>query len=699
MSQIFSRSNFQKKVLSRLNNSNKNILIRKYLCQKTENINPSNEIHEKNKINKIIRTVNTSVKKNKYVKKININDYDDKSPVQKNVNVNSNKKPILVKKKMLKSKKKLNLENKENQTINQKEKIVNKHTKKKSLKVLLSESKTSFNQNLTKIDKDDKTLNFNKNQGNKLFKIIKNIENTKSKKENNNQKQEIKDINNNKEKEINDIGTNKTVMVTNYKTNIIENGQTNEDEELEENKIINISQDDDIEYYLKYEAKNKSEKIIKTDNNNDKIIPLKNIRNGRLENSRLKQMHRKINSLDNFLNSKEIKLYNPIDKYNNNERENGRNFMNVINNFDIIDIISRKERFKKISKSNHNNFNLTKEISEETIIKKYPTLKKKFKLNGLNIIYNDSNETSREKEKEIKNEESYLKKNSHNIYSLYKNISLLKPKKKNININKAISGPDMPPKSFQNSWNKKYFIPLVSATLVRDQDIKKRKINFNKKIPTEIDKTKMKDILTYSNYKTNQKNHLNFGDNNKKKRELLFNFENNNIIIDNKINLSLQHKRTNSFINKRYFHITERNNSINKNLNDSDNYNTNHDIDLDIQEKKLKTICKEIKKYKFMKKVNNKNLCSFTLENKFNKILSDDDKIEKINIKLNNNIHQIDKKNKKLKAIHLKLGYLNIINIKNDNLINGNKLVIKRGELLNKLRKIKKDYTNYKCSD
>ena len=93
---------------------------------------------------------------------------------------------------MLKSKKKLNLENKENQTINQKEKIVNKHTKKKSLKVLLSESKTSFNQNLTKIDKDDKTLNFNKNQGNKLFKIIKNIENTKSKKENNNQKQEIK---------------------------------------------------------------------------------------------------------------------------------------------------------------------------------------------------------------------------------------------------------------------------------------------------------------------------------------------------------------------------------------------------------------------------------------------------------------------------------------------------------------------------
>ena len=99
MSQIFSRSNFQKKVLSRLNNSNKNILIRKYLCQKTENINPSNEIHEKNKINKIIRTVNTSVKKNKYVKKININDYDDKSPVQKNVNVNSNKKPKLVKKK------------------------------------------------------------------------------------------------------------------------------------------------------------------------------------------------------------------------------------------------------------------------------------------------------------------------------------------------------------------------------------------------------------------------------------------------------------------------------------------------------------------------------------------------------------------------------------------------------------------------
>ena len=238
-------------------------------------------------------------------------------------------------------------------------------------------------------------------------------------------------------------------MVTNYKTNIIENGQTNEDEELEENKIINISQDDDIEYYLKYEAKNKSEKIIKTDNNNDKIISLKNIRNNRLENSRLKQMHRKINSLDNFLNSKEIKLYNPIDKYNNNERENGRNFMNVINNFDIIDIISRKERFKKISKSNHNNFNLTKEISEETIIKKYPTLKKKFKLNGLNIIYNDSNETSREKE--IKNEESYLKKKYHDINSLHKNISSVKSRKKNININKMLKVNDKKDEFINNS--------------------------------------------------------------------------------------------------------------------------------------------------------------------------------------------------------------------------------------------------------
>ena len=59
----------------------------------------------------------------------------------------------------------------------------------------------------------------------------------------------------------------------------------------------------------------------------------------------------------------------------------------------------------------------------------------------------------------------------------------------------------------------------------------------------------------------------------------------------------------------------------------------------------------------------------------------------------NNNILKSNKINKKYKTLHLKLNpAINIIKNENNNFANGNKLVIKRGDLLNKLRKIKQNF-------
>ena len=152
----------------------------------------------------------------------------------------------------------------------------------------------------------------------------------------------------------------------------------------------------------------------------------------------------------------------------------------------------------------------------------------------------------------------------------------------------------------------------------------------------------------------------------------------------------------------RNMHITERNNSINNTINEIDNNYLYKDNDLDIQEKKLKLICSEMNKYKFRKKFINVNKNNFSLDKKSNKSNnnSDENNEEEIDIKIkdNNNLIQSNKLKNKFKTFHIKINPLNIFKIKNDNCINGNKLIVKRGDLLNRLRKIKQNYTNIEVS-
>ena len=706
MSLILSRISLKKGELTRQVNSNKNIFTKKTFIKKTDVSYAPNDIHDKNIIKKNNNHItNTSVKKNKQIKKIriSINDNENKNARLKNNNSPKNKnninKSLLIKKNtLLKEKKKSGLDNKENQRNNNKDKNENKRYQKKQLNLMLKNTKMKIKQNLTQIQKNIKTQIFDKNNGNKLLKLIQDNENISFRE---NDEQNNKKVINNEnrfrdKKEI--IKTNQTLMIPQNKSSYIENGKPNEeeDEELEENRLINISHDDDIEYFLKYERNNKSEKKIpniKNSVSSDKINPLINMRKEHLkyglrkknENPRLNIIHRKINSEDNFLDNDVKKICNSInnEKENGNSNNNNNNNIDLINNFDIINIISRKEQYKKLSRSlrnNSNDNNNEKEISEGNINEKlqnhYPI--KKFKLNGLNIVYKDPNDLTREKE--TKPDEILSTITFRNINSINKSKSLVNSKK---NIG-------------QNKWNKNA-VPIVSATLTKNDDIKKDKKFFLKK---KLNK-KINELIEYNRNDTNPKKHINFGDNNKKKREILFNFNNDNLKY-----LSFRKKRTNSFIDKRNMHITERNNSINITINENDNLNTNRDVDLDIQEKKLKSICQEINKYKFRKKFHNHDIYSLSLDkqNDSKFFYNDKNKNEEINIKdikinENKNILNSNIMNKKYKTFRIKLNPLNIIKIKNDSFINGNsKLIIKRGDLLNRLRKIKQNYSKVEVS-
>ena len=152
-----------------------------------------------------------------------------------------------------------------------------------------------------------------------------------------------------------------------------------------------------------------------------------------------------------------------------------------------------------------------------------------------------------------------------------------------------------------------------------------------------------------------------------------------------------------SFHFKRNQHITERNrslkniiNNISNDNNISNNYNSNIDSDLNIQEKKLNLISSEINKFKTKQKFSIPNKYSFSL-----------DKIIDKNINNNNTEETKDfdfmqryQKKKKYKTFHIKFDSLNLVKYKNDSFINGHGIVMKRGDLLNNLRKIKYNYTN-----
>ena len=701
MSHISSQINLRKKLLIRLNNSNKNIFIKRYFPKKDGESNIENVIPEKI-IKKKIYKANTSVKKIRTLKKININDYEAKPSFIKNENQIKGNKSFFIKKNDLINLQKID-ENKENRKINQKVKIENKKINRKSLKIMLKDDKMKIEQNSSKIKKIEKIEMLNKNKGNNKLSKSSKDKNNYSDKEKSNQITTIRNsINSNKKNEPKENNVSKTLMDYLDNKTLVENGKSKdeEDEELEPNKYINSSNDDDIEYYFNYNRKKipENKRVFNTSaKNTKKVINIrKEIFNDALNKngnkSGLNAFHKRIKS--NILNKSDIRIFNSI---NNNEKENGKKYIDLINNFDIINIISKKEQNKKFTKSINNNsyFNNSKEISEENFIKQYPTLEKKFQLNGLNIIYNGSSESK--EEKEAKNDDSYIPKTTRNKDSMYKSITDLNSNSINLSINKInetiIKDDIYNTNVLQSKWNKKYFIPTVSASLLKEEEINKIKNVINAK------KTKNND--TPNKIQNLNKKHINFGANNQKKREILFNFNYKENRMNNNRYISFHNKGTNSFLNKRNMHLTERNNS---NLNNNIIYETeqnksNRDIDLDYQEKKLKLICSEINNYKFKKKFFNiSNNCSFSL----NKITDNNEvnnKEGEITLQRNKNyVIQRNKINNRYKAFHIKLNPLNIIKKTNENLSNGDKLVIKRGDLLNRLRKIKHNYASVELS-
>ena len=685
------RLELKKNGLTRLSNSNKNIFIRRVFPNKNEIIKTQSGIPDKIPIKNNGLSSNTSVKKLNSIQRISIIDYENK-----NLNSKNNNKELIKKNTSMKINKKFDASNKENQIINQKDKIEHKRTQKKIIRKMGNETKLLIKQNLSIMKNKIKKQVLNKynrisimlnapEKGKNLFK-----ENIKT----------ISQINNNND--LNKKSLKKESLISQSKTMCIENGKTmdeEEDGELEENKVINISNDDeDIEYTLKYDKNNKSDKKnkIKSRINNGKFEPNFNSKKEKIicelkkqvNNPDINIMLRKKNNGVNLATNNNFKINNSI----NNEirKENcQQNYINIINNFDIINIINRKEQNKKLNKSNQSNSKLykTEDISEENTIKLNPALEKKFKINGLNIVYNDSNKNSQKtiSEKNQNKEAFNVPKTVRNINHKIKRIYL--SKQYNINQTISIGEIDTSNNNIRKKWDNKNFIPLVNASLVKKDEIRKNKITFFKKIL--IDNNNQNKTIVENNSSKNTLKHINFGDNNKKKREMLFSLSDKKIKNEN-INIL-------SFNFKRNQHITERNrslkniiNNISNDNNISKNYNSNIDSDLNIQEKKLNLISSEINKFKTKQKFSIPNKYSFSL-----------DKIIDKNINNNNTEETKDfdfmqryQKKKKYKTFHIKFDSLNLVKYKNDSFINGHGIVMKRGDLLNNLRKIKYNYTN-----
>ena len=708
MSLMSSHINIKKNNIIRLKNSNKILLIRHNLIKKEDDSIVQNEIPEKAIIKVNNCKTSISVKKVRQLKKISINDNENKSTILKKLKTNKTNKSLFSKKNtVMTEKKKLDNENNENQKMNLKEKITHNRIQRKPLNLDSNDDKIKIGKNSNINDIKMKFLKISKS--NKLNKLLNDIDINLNEEKNNKNITFINNNNSNQKDEIKEKNSNKTFIDLSTQKTIIENGKTKEDdEELEANKCINTSHDDDLEYIFKYDRKKSPEK---KSHFNTSIIPKKtkkkfidlkkndekNNMKKKFAKKRINIIHKKMNSDNFFLNESDKKGYNSI---------NDKSYINLINNFDIINIISNKEKNKKVTNSIYNNpnFNNSKELSEENFIKQCPTLEKKFQLNGLNIIYKDINESLEERPQ--KEDYSYINKTSRNIKPMHKSIFNLNSKNSN-NINNRNQTITLnyfnDAKALQNNRKKNYFIPNEIASLTKIEEPRKERINFNKKKSNNSNDNKNKIInnTLLNSFGKNRKNHINFGANNQKKKEILFNFNDKIKKIDNIRYLAFRSKRTNSFINKRNMHISERNNSFaNFIINDSEKDNSNRDADLVIQEKKLNLLSSEIQKYKFRKKLYNiSNACSFS----FNKItgnnLYKNKNEEEIIIKRNKNyILQRNKQNKKYKTFHLKINPLNINKNKNDIFSYGDKLVIKRGDLLNRLRKIKHDYINVELS-
>ena len=666
MTSIVTNKEIKKIGLTKISNSNKNIFLKKDENRKKDDLIYHSDLHEKTLIKKTALISNTSVKKMKQIKKISINDNESKF-------------------KIAKIKKKLDSSNKENHENNDKEKNnLKKSAKKKMLKNIVNAAKIQIKQNFPKKMNENKNINLenkeiikNKNKLSSFLNISEDISKMDKKKKEEKISKISKKIKKYKKEE---KDKEKKEIIPLEISTVIQN-EINEKEnknEIEDNK--------EIEYTFKYNRKNMSEQKIRSQGggNIGNIIPLMKMKKEHIKYSIKKKRQKPNISIKNKkliyeedLNNSYFIKYNSI----NHEKGTNRSYIDIINNFDIINIINKKEETKKLSSSiQKNSFNNTQELSK----------KKKGKIQK-NVTSSNINNTNNSIDNKIinilsksnqNNKKSTINKIKENSYGLMRkrnkdppnNIAILNTEKKlanNDNYNYINNN------TIQNKWDNKYFIPVVSASLINNEDkdnnkemenFKKRKINADKP--------------SLNNYGNINKKSTNFGDNNKKKREMLFNFSNKKLKNENYSYINFHSKRTGSFISKRNKHITERNNSIH-NMK-SNNYNSYLENDLEHQEKELELIRNEISQEKIKEKLNRSNKCAISVDNISDNSF-DKNKMEQIILVKGNKLNK-----KHFKTFHIKVNSINKLNNSSEN---KSTVIIKRGDLLNRLRNIKHNYS------
>ena len=637
MASLSMNNKTKKNELSKINYSNKDILIKKDYNKNATIYNYN--LQEKISSKKNLLFPNTSVKKIKQVKKISINDYDN----------NQSKK--IIKNNSLKNKTKLDISNKENHILNIKDKKDTGKIVQKKLLNNIADMKPKI-----KVSKKTKQI-MKKNKFSKSEKYIDNY----------NKKNKVEHINNNNT-------TNNNTKKNSKDNNINRAINIKKDESGE--ITANTLHSEDIGYIYRHESKILSEQY-STGGNFRTLIPLIKMKKQHLHYSFKRQSttnnikKRKLMYNNGYFNSTYLKRYNS----NNNGIENSKSYIDIINNLDIINIINKKEETKRLSASTQNFscLNRTQDLSKR---RKKSILKKNNTSKNVNISTQD-NRDYKDLEINEKNKKK-LPSTLRETNPSNENKSILNTEKKN-NYDKTNNN---------NKWGKRYFIPIVSASLINGEDKIKTKPSLIRRIKKKK-KEENENVYLLKTFSSNNRKSINFGDNNKKKREMLFNYINEKIENEKNNYISFQSKRTNSFTLKRDKHITERNNSIH-NMRNNDSYLMD---DLIQQEKKLELIRNEIgkEKEKLNKTINKNNKFCISMDNICNKAIKK--KSDKNNTQQDNNNIIIIHGNKKFKTFHIKINSLKKNKDSNINNKNNNSMIIKRGDLLNKLRKIKHDYS------
>ena len=534
-------------------------------------------------------------------------------------------------------------------------------------KILLSKSNLSSKKQKCLITETLKDKNSMCKLVEKKSKVLKNVikeAKLKSKNKNMNLKRKVKNITlNDSNLNLLDIDINKknddlvVKKINKHKITKIKNNKNKNISSKTQNEMLKIS------FYKDKESPYKEDTFKITPHNNVKLFSDKifneNITNsGKVIKFMKKQKINKslINKTNNTINHKKAINFNEIEK--------SKKYINIINNFDIINIINIKEKTKKLSTSISSNTNL-----DNTTITK--SKKRVININGpkgRNIIKVNN---TKNKKIDYLNYINLIKKSKNKESELYIG-GLNTPKsnrKKNYLNNNISSYTEKSNKSFvhsmlnnvnQNKWDKNCFVPIVSASLIKGDEIYGNIIKSDKKVLKENINNSSNNynsvIRSNRKYKRN-----NFFDNNKKKRELLFNFIHKKMKSEALEYLNESSKKTRSFIYKRNKHITERYNSFNKLRNSN----------IDYQAKQLDEIHNEIIKNKM------NNICTISVDNIYN-----------YNFKKNKS----EEKNKKYKRFKLKVKSMNTI--KKESQTDFKNIIVKRGDLLNKLRNIKRNYSS-----